>query len=385
MKKIGFILPTKEWMGGLNYYKNLLYALSLLDDKNLNLVVFIGVKTDVDIKQIFSQYAQLVEHPMFDLNSFYWYTNKILYQLFDSNYFLNNFLKKNSVDILSHYDMAGFKHCKSISWIPDFQHYYLPEMFSKRNLNTRNNKYQKLIKKSDVVICSSNSALNDLKHFSPDHLCKTAVLQFVSQPPKDFFSVSKNDELYIKKKYNINHAFFYLPNQLWAHKNHLVAFKAIDYLKKNGIEVTLVCSGAIDDYRDKNHVTNLIDYIVNNGLSNNILILGLIPYSDVFSLIKYSKAVINPSLFEGWSSTVEECKSVGKTMILSDLDVHKEQYPDACFFEKDNEIDLANKIESINKMILSQNNIKNDHVKSTLKDRTIKFAETYRNILELLE
>jgi glycosyltransferase involved in cell wall biosynthesis len=36
-------------------------------------------------------------------------------------------------------------------------------------------------------------------------------------------------------------------------------------------------------------------------------------------------ALINPSRFEGWSTTVEEAKSFGVPMILSDVDVHREQ------------------------------------------------------------
>ncbi len=38
-----------------------------------------------------------------------------------------------------------------------------------------------------------------------------------------------------------------------------------------------------------------------------------------------STALINPSQFEGWSTTVEEAKSLGVKMLLSDLEVHKEQ------------------------------------------------------------
>ena len=35
--------------------------------------------------------------------------------------------------------------------------------------------------------------------------------------------------------------------------------------------------------------------------------------------------MINPSRFEGWSTTVEEAKSFGVPTILSDIDVHREQ------------------------------------------------------------
>jgi glycosyltransferase involved in cell wall biosynthesis len=39
-------------------------------------------------------------------------------------------------------------------------------------------------------------------------------------------------------------------------------------------------------------------------------------------------AIINPSLSEGWSTTVEEAKSLGVPMLLSDLRVHREQAGD---------------------------------------------------------
>lgn len=385
MKKVGFILPSKEWMGGINYYKNLLYAVSLLNNKKFKPVVFVGAKVDDDIKQIFRPYAQVIEHSMFDTGSFYWFLNQALYKLFDITYFLDKFLRKNEIKILSHHDMVGFKYCKSIGWIPDFQHFHLPGMFSKRNLISRSNKYHKLIKKSDVLVLSSYSALNDLKLFAPDYNCKTAVLQFVSQPHSNYFYLSEKDELYIRNKYNISGNFFYLPNQFWVHKNHITVFKAVRRIVNKGHQITLVCSGLMDDYRDQSHISLLQSYIEDNGLINNILLLGLIPYSDVFCLIKYSCAVINPSLFEGWSSTVEECKTVGKTMILSDLDVHKEQYDNAIFFERTNENDLADKMLLIEQSNNYEVKKSNDVLKKELKMRTMKFAETYNNIIESVE
>ena len=51
----------------------------------------------------------------------------------------------------------------------------------------------------------------------------------------------------------------------------------------------------------------------------------MIPLDHVYALLRSSTALINPSRFEGWSTTVEEAKSFGVPMILSDLDVHREQ------------------------------------------------------------
>jgi hypothetical protein len=41
--------------------------------------------------------------------------------------------------------------------------------------------------------------------------------------------------------------------------------------------------------------------------------------------MRASVALLNPSFFEGWSTTVEEGKSLGVRMVLSDLAVHREQ------------------------------------------------------------
>ena len=76
--------------------------------------------------------------------------------------------------------------------------------------------------------------------------------------------------------------------------------------------------------------------------------LGLVPRSDVIALMRYSRALINPSFFEGWSTTVEEAKSTGKRIILSDIDVHKEQNPpDGVFFNPKDPKDLAEKMWSL--------------------------------------
>lgn len=67
------------------------------------------------------------------------------------------------------------------------------------------------------------------------------------------------------------------------------------------------------------------------------------------SLMKYSIAVINPSKSEGWSSTVEQAKSMGKLVLLSNLTVHKEQNPKrAFFFSTNNYLNLSKKIYELN-------------------------------------
>src|SRR5438046_8352218 len=70
--------------------------------------------------------------------------------------------------------------------------------------------------------------------------------------------------------------------------------------------------------------------------------VGMIPLDHVYALLRASMGLINPSRSEGWSTTVEEAKSFGVPMILSDLDVHREQaIGTASYFGTDDAVALA--------------------------------------------
>ena len=374
MIKVGFIgAVSKEWMGGLNYFNNLLFAIDSLNNKELQIFVFVGKKTDEDIKNMFRKYATVIEDRIFDRKSLKWFLMKLEQKIFKTNFLLENILKKYDIQVLSHSSITKFKNIKTINWIPDFQHIHLPQMFSKKEIENRDKSFIQIIKESDVVVLSSFDALTDLKNFSSEYQNKARVLQFVSQPNSRYFELNENNKNNVLKKYDIKDDFFYMPNQFWKHKNHVTVFTAINELKKDGIQICVVCTGHLADYRNKTYIDEIKNFIKINNLEKNIKLLGLVEYEDVFALIKFSKAVINPSLFEGWSSTVEECKSVEKNMILSDLDVHKEQYPNATFFER-------NSVESLKNILKKYKKENIDSNIESLEIRTKKFADTYVSI-----
>jgi len=103
----------------------------------------------------------------------------------------------------------------------------------------------------------------------------------------------------------------------------------------------------------------------------------------MMSLIYNSIALINPSKFEGWSSSVEQAKSMGKKIILSNIAVHKEQDPQrAEFFNKNNHQELAKIIKKIwfsYDRAYEKNIIKKSY--KILKQRLTKYALDYQKII----
>ena len=99
------------------------------------------------------------------------------------------------------------------------------------------------------------------------------------------------------------------------------------------------------DSRRPGHFEEFMRRATEMGCAEEFKVLGLVSYADLIGLMRYSTALINPSLFEGWSTTVEEAKSLGKTIILSDIPVHREQAPDnGRFFDPGSPTQLADRM-----------------------------------------
>jgi glycosyltransferase involved in cell wall biosynthesis len=97
-------------------------------------------------------------------------------------------------------------------------------------------------------------------------------------------------------------------------------------------------------------------------------------------------ALVNPSFFEGWSSTVEEAKSLGKRLVISDIPVHREQNPDnAFYFDPKNENELADILETIENSTDRQIELSDElkaHLDEDLLNRTISFSGKYYKIVK---
>jgi glycosyltransferase involved in cell wall biosynthesis len=222
-------------------------------------------------------------------------------------------------------------------------------MFSAEEIVTRSAQIRLAAQYSARIVLSSHEAYQDFLRFSPAHARKGRVLQFVASVSPEVYN---RDPREVVEKFGLPEKFFYLPNQFWKHKNHLMVVKALGLLKKMGQRVYVVCSGNQNDYRHPQYWQDLNRAISDNGVEVQLIVLGMIPADDVFPLLRQSIAAINPSLFEGWSTTVEEAKSLGKRVLLSDIPVHMEQDPPgSMYFARNDPEDLARKMQELWRLV----------------------------------
>ena len=116
-------------------------------------------------------------------------------------------------------------------------------------------------------------------------------------------------------------------------------------------------------------------------MQNNIKYLGIVSLSDVFSLIRNSLAIINPSFFEGWGNTLEHAIHLNKYAIVSNIDVHKERvYKNKILFDPVNYKQLA----KIMINIINQKRPLKKYNKNKNKNEYNKLIENYSFITKSL-
>jgi glycosyltransferase involved in cell wall biosynthesis len=218
-------------------------------------------------------------------------------------------------------------------------------LFSQSDIQGRNKAILDSIQSGHPIVFSSEDALRDFRTFYDTTAeVKSYIYHFAVSIPK--YNSSMREEVF--KKYEIQGKFFFCANQFWVHKNHMTLFRAVKRLKEKGKNVVVYCSGGSNDYRSKDYYQSVLNYIAENHLEENIKLLGLIERNDQLCLMSESLAIIQPSLFEGWSTSVEEAKALNRYLIISDIPLHREQVvQNALFFEPKNDEELANKIAQI--------------------------------------
>ena len=358
MKKslnICLIMPQeggRNWVGGTEYINNIIIALASLPSevqKNFEISLICSQSLEENFYEHVYPYLKDIYYEEVDLeplnpqNRVRW---KLLENLFKrpSPYRFNAFLKKKNFDFVYPFfaKNGGKTSYHSCAWIPDFQHKYLTHFFTKEQIKNRDAALELTACNAPSVVLSSKTSELDFQTFFPESAHKSKILSFKILPLENWFTA---DACQTQQEYYLPDRFFLISNQFWQHKNHLVVFKALSILREKSIYPNIVCTGYIHDNRQPNYSDTILQTIHKSGISQQVYLLGLIPKLDQIQLMRRSLAVIQPSLFEGWSTVVETARTLGKPMLLSDLPIHLEQNPPySDFFDRNSPENLAHLI-----------------------------------------
>jgi len=342
-KTILFIMKGgASWIGGAHYIKNIIQSteqfaknnkinlsINLLLRDSSDLVFFSDIENKID--QIFIDEVDLKDYTIY--NRIKWLLKRKLTSVLNPR--LDEFITHNSFDfVYPALPRKKFKNYRFAEWIPDFQYHHYPDGSNKTEINERISEFNFICKNSPLIYLSSFHAQKDCHSLFPNSINKTEVMQFCSFQEPVAFKSSFED---ILLKYSIKKPYFIVSNLLAPTKNHSVIIKAIKILKDSGYPITVLSTGDIHDYRNPTFKNQILNEINQTNTRENFILTGLIPREEQKLLMLNAISILQPSRFEGWNTSVEEAKSIGKSIVLSDIEVHLEQSPDKAKYFKDND------------------------------------------------
>jgi glycosyltransferase involved in cell wall biosynthesis len=316
------IIPRRIWAGGYNYQSNLFAALNRYRQGEIAPVVFAGEQDDAADLEALARIpgVETAQSAAFDRRRAGFAAALSL----GLDYAAVAEFRERKVDVV--FESARFFGWRlpypAVAWFPDFQHQRLPQLFSPAARWQREFGFRAQIASGRTIMLSSESSLRDCQQLYPRATRQTSVVRFATQPSPDLLTANPPDVI---EHYGLPSKYFYLPNQFWRHKNHQVVVDALAILAKRGDDVVVAASGSKHDARAPEYFDTIMRQVAGCGLEKNFRYLGMVPLPHVYALLRTATALINPSRLEGWSTTVEEAKSFGVPMILSNIDVHREQ------------------------------------------------------------
>jgi len=344
---------TEHWIAGSYYILNLIHALKLLPDKqrpHLH-VLLSSNKEESLIQETAYPYLsfEVIANPKRTMvNRLFLKVDRYAAQRMSRLISKYRRLDPHSIDFCfpnpDGFFFENLSQNQRIYWIPDFQEDHFPDFFSPAEIQGRKNQQAGLVLKKASIVFSSHTAQEDFNRLYPQNECRQFVVNFAVTHP-DF---SKLRPAELQKKYSLPIKFFFSPNQFWQHKNHRVIFEALSILRDRSVECAVVFSGNPIDHRAPGYFDSLTAVIRELKLENNVYLLGFIDRKELLCLAQSSIAIIQPSLFEGWSTVVEDAKALRKHILLSDIPVHREQIQlNSDFFEPKSALHLADLMERV--------------------------------------
>ena len=265
-----------------------------------------------------------------------------------------------------------------VSWIADFQHCYYPEFFEEKEVKQRNRNFKKMCNAQNPLVVSSQSALADLKKYYNAERKNVYVVHFTSYIDEELKKMAKLDKKMLLEKYDfLNKDYCIICNQFWKHKNHVLVLRAIEVVNEKQPEnnYIYVFTGEPNDRRDPDYIKTINRQLQIPGIEERVKILGFIDRVKQLYLMSEAKFIIQPSLFEGWGTVVEDAKKMGKKVLLSNIDVHYEQKNSNCIiFDKED-------VNSLADAIIDAFNCKIPKVMQS-EDNTIEYSKVLEKIFE---
>jgi glycosyltransferase involved in cell wall biosynthesis len=254
-------------------------------------------------------------------------------------------------------------------------------MFTRASWLKRELGFRAQILSGRLIMVSSADARAACERYYPGVAGRIFTVRFAVPPATGLDATTARR---VADQYGLPDQFFFMPNQFWRHKNHLLVLEALALLKDQARPVTVVATGSQIDPRNPGHLQVIQRMVQDRALSDQFRNLGLVPQPHVAALMAGCAALLNPSRYEGWSTTVEEARSLGTPLLLSDIPVHREQAgASAVYFEPADPGALAKVLTDFLPLAADARDAARVAAQAEAEKRTQTFAEEFVKVVRV--
>jgi glycosyltransferase involved in cell wall biosynthesis len=194
----------------------------------------------------------------------------------------------------------------------DLLHLHKPELFPAWQRRRRERVYRTHCERAESVIAMTSWGKRDLEQSYGLPPEKLAVVPWGSVL-WEYPTPTGSDLERISSRLSLPDGFLLYPAQTWPHKNHERLLEALALIgKRDGLEIPLVCPG-----RQNRHFRRIRERAGELGVERTTRFPGFVSPLELRGLFALGRALVFPSLFEGWGLPVCEAFSAGLPVACS--------------------------------------------------------------------
>jgi glycosyltransferase involved in cell wall biosynthesis len=231
-----------------------------------------------------------------------------------------------------------------VSVVYDLQYHYYPQFFELEDYFARQRHFKETCRMADRLVCISDFVRETVlknSNLLPEQVVSIPIRLFGRLKEPTFDTVSA-----VLQRHGLEeNEFLFYPANFWPHKNHSMLLTAFGMFRSRHPEsrLHLVFTGSPDD-----RMVALKEATRCMGMEPWIYFAGFLSEVEFEALFASCKALIFPSLYEGFGMPVLEAMVFGKPALCSNITSLPEVGGDAAlYFDPKKPTDILSAIEDI--------------------------------------
>jgi glycosyltransferase involved in cell wall biosynthesis len=230
----------------------------------------------------------------------------------------------------------------SIVYDVQFRHY--PQLFTAHEQQERANNFTNACNYAQRLVCISDYVRRTVLETGEAHPEQVKTIHISPRKRMSEYSVQQRHDILRKFGFAFRR-FLLFPANFWTHKNHEMLLTAFGIYRANKQEsdLKLALTG-----HPCNRMQYLKDAVRRMGLDGQVIFCGYVKDEELASLVQSCKAIIFPSLYEGFGIPVLEAMAARVPVACSNVTSLPEVGGDAAlYFDPRQPHDIARAIERL--------------------------------------